>query len=57
MSVTRKMVEELIGRINKAENSRPRCTVEEAISAIDAVCAPDFEGRLNGGAFHDRETE
>ncbi len=56
MPVTRDMIEELIGKINGAENMRPGATVEETIAAIDAVCAPDFQGRLNGGAFHGRET-
>jgi hypothetical protein len=57
MSVTRDMIEELIRKINKAENVRPSASVEETIAAIDAVCAPDFQGRLNGSAFHDRATE
>jgi hypothetical protein len=57
MPVTRDMIEELIRKINKAENIRPTCTVEETISAIDAVCAPDFEGRFNAGSFHNREAE
>jgi hypothetical protein len=51
------MIEELIRKINEAENMRPGATVEETIAAIDAVCARDFQGRLNGGEFHDRATE
>ena len=57
MAVTRIMIEELIRKINEAENSRPNCTVEETIAACDVICAPDFEGRLNSEPFHDRETE
>lgn len=57
MTVTRKMIEELIQKINKAENIRPHSTIEETVSAIDAVCAPDFKGSLNGGPLHDREAE
>jgi hypothetical protein len=57
MSVTKNMIEELIRKLNKAENSRPSSTVEATIAAIDTVCAPDFEGRSNKEPFHDRETE
>ncbi len=57
MAVTRSMIEELIRKLSEAENSRPNCTVEETIAAVDSVCAPDFEGRLNREPFHDRETE
>jgi hypothetical protein len=57
MSVTRSMIEDLIKRLNGAENTRPDSTVEETIAAIDKVCAPDFEGRINKEPFHDRETE
>jgi hypothetical protein len=57
MAVTRKIIEELLRKLTEAENSRPNCTVEETIAAIDAVCAPDFQGRLNNQPFHDRETE
>lgn len=57
MAITRSMIEELIRKLNEAENSRPNCTVEETVAAIDAVCAPDFEGRTNSQTFHDRETE
>jgi len=57
MKITRTMISELIKNINEAENSRPHHTVEETIAAIDSVCAPDFEGRLNKEPFHDRETE
>ena len=57
MAVTRSMIEETLKKLNEAENSRPNCTVEETIAAIDAVCAPDCEGRLNKEPFHDRETE
>jgi hypothetical protein len=57
MTVTREMIEELIRKLNEAENSRPNCTVEETIAAIDNVCAPDFQGKANSGVFHDREME
>jgi hypothetical protein len=57
MTVTRNMIEELLKNLNTAENSRPNYTVEETIKAIDTVCAPDFEGKLNKEPFHDRETE
>jgi hypothetical protein len=57
MAVTRNMIEHLLRKLNEAENSRPNCTVEETVAAIDAVCAPDFQGRLNNQPFHDRETE
>ena len=57
MDITKDMIRKLIKNINEAENSRPRHTVGETIAAIDSVCAPDFEGRLNNEPFHDRETE
>ena len=57
MAVTREMIEEAIRNLNQAENSRPNSTVEDTIAAVDAVCAPDFQGRLNNQPFHDRETE
>ena len=57
MTVTRNMIKELLRKLNEAENSRPNCTVEETIAALDAVCAPDFQGRVNNQPFHDRETE
>ena len=57
MAVTRIMIEELVRKLNEAENSRPNTTVEETVAAIDAVCAPDFQGRLNNQPFHDREIE
>jgi hypothetical protein len=57
MAVTRKMIKGLLRKLNEAENSRPNRTVEETIAAIDAVCTPDSQGRLNNQPFHDRETE
>lgn len=57
MTVTKAMIENLIDKLNAAENNRPNSTVEETIASIDAVCAPDFQGRLNNQPFHDRETE
>lgn len=51
MAVTRTMIEELIRKLNEAENNRPNTTVEETIAAIDAICAPGFEGRSNRGPF------
>ena len=57
MTVTKTMIENLIDKLNAAENTRPNSTVEETIANIDAVCAPDFQGRLNNQPFHDRETE
>ena len=57
MTVTKTMIENLIDKLNTAENTRPDCTVEETIANIDAVCAPDFQGRINNQPFHDRENE
>lgn len=55
--VTREMINNLIQRLNEAENSRPNLSVEDTILRIDAVCAPDFQGQLNRSSFHDREME
>ena len=57
MTVTKSMIEKLINNINAAENNRPNRTVEETIASIDAVCAPDFQGKHNNGPFHDRAAE
>lgn len=57
MSVTRNMIVELLKKLNDAENSRPDSTVEKTISAIDSLCAPDFEIRSNNGPFNNREAE
>ena len=57
MIVTKTMIENLIDKLNAAENNRPNSTVEETMASIDAVCAPDFQGRLNNQPFHDREAE
>ena len=56
MDITRDMIQKLLKNINDAENSRPHHTVEETISAIDSICAPDFEFRRNKGPFNNRET-
>ena len=57
MNVTREMINDLISNLNEAENSRPHNSIEETISAIDALCDPDCEGRSNNEPFHNREME
>ena len=56
-TVTREQIENLIRRINKAENARPGRTVEETIADIDSLMSPDVEGWLNGEHRPDRTAE
>ena len=39
MAVSSNMIEELIRKINAAENNRPNTTIDAMIEAIDAVCS------------------
>lgn len=57
MAVTRSMIEDLIKRLNEAENSRPNVTVDETIARVDAVMADDVEGWTNGVYKPNREAE
>jgi hypothetical protein len=57
MAVTREMIEELLRKLNEAENNRPNTTVEETIAAVDTVMAEDVEGWNPQGHVPNRETE
>jgi hypothetical protein len=57
MAVTREMIEELVLKLNEAENNRSNTTVEDTVAAIDRVMAEDVEGWNPHGHVPDRETE
>jgi hypothetical protein len=56
-TVTREQIENLIKRINEAENARPNRTVEETIADIDALMEAGVEGWTNGEHHPNRSVE
>jgi hypothetical protein len=56
-AVTRTQIENLIRRINEAENARPIRTVEETIADIDTLMEAGVEGWTNGEHHPNRSVE
>jgi len=57
MKIDRRSIEQVLHRLNEAENRRPKVTVEETIAGIDSVMAANVEGWHNGVHTPNREAE
>lgn len=55
--ITREQIQDILQRLNEAENARVHTSVEETMARIDEIMAPDVEGWRNGVHFASRDAE